>query len=59
MKKPLFACLALLCGMLLCACVPTLPHSSRYAALLDPLMNSGRTTSIDAPAGLPANFSEP
>ena len=58
MKKPLFACLALLCGMLLCACVPTLPHSSRYAALLDPLMNSGRTTSIDAPAGLPANFSE-
>lgn len=58
MKKPLFACLALLCGMLLCACVPTLPHSSRYAALLDPLMNRGRTTSIDAPAGLPANFSE-
>ena len=58
MKKPLFACLALLCGMLLYACVPTLPHSSRYSALLDPLMNSGRTTSIAAPAGLPANFSE-
>ena len=58
MKKPLFACLALLCGMLLCACVPTLPHSSRYSALLDPLMDSGRTTSFSAPEGLPSSFSE-
>lgn len=58
MKKSLFVCLALLCGMLLYACVPSLPQSSRYSALLDPLMNSGRTTTINAPAGLPASYSE-
>ena len=58
MKKSLFACLSLLCGMLLYACVPTLPHSSRYSALLDPLMDSGRTTSFSAPEGLPSSFSE-
>lgn len=58
MKKTLFACLTLLCGMLLHACVPTLPQSARYSPLLDPFMNSGRTASVATPAGLPANFGE-
>ena len=59
MKRHIITCLAILCIMLINACVPTVPQSFNTSQLFYPLMNQGSVTSSpSAPAGLPSTFAE-
>ena len=59
MKRHIITCLAILCIMLINACVPTFPQSLNTSQLFYPLMNQGSVTSSpSAPAGLPSTFAE-
>ena len=59
MKRHIITCLAILCIMLINACVPTFPQSFNTSQLFYPLMNQGSVTSSpSAPAGLPSTFAE-
>lgn len=59
MKRHIITCLAILCIMLINACVPTFPQSFNTSQLFYPLMDQGSVTSSpSAPAGLPSTFAE-